>query len=42
MNKKRVHTPEGVRDVYLMYLTVKKEPYPQGRCLNSSIEKEIP
>lgn len=75
MNKKRVHTPEGVRDVYgteygqrsklkaklnkvfasygyegselqdlnsLMYLTVKKEPYPQGKCLNSSIEKEIP
>ena len=51
MNKKRVHTPEGVRDVYgteygqrskLKYLTVKKEPYPQGRCLNSSIEKEIP
>ena len=39
MNKKRVHTPEGVRDVYL---TVKKEPYPQGKCLNSSIEKEIP
>ena len=76
MNKKRVHTPEGVRDVYGteygqrsklkaklnkvfasygyegirtpgfeffdVYLTVKKEPYPQGRCLNSSIEKEIP
>ena len=74
MNKKRVHTPEGVRDVYgteygqrsklkaklnkvfasygyegirtqdlnsLMYLTARKEPYPQERCLSSSTEKAI-
>mgnify|MGYP000013655494 CR=1 FL=1 len=75
MNKKRVHTPEGVRDVYgteygqrsklkaklnkvfasygyegirtpgfefFDVFNSEKEPYPQGKCLNSLIEKEIP
>lgn len=76
MNKKRVHTPEGVRDVYGteygqrsklkaklnkvfasygyegirtpgfeffdVFNSEKRIQYPQGRCLNSSIEKEIP
>ena len=75
MNKKRVHTPEGVRDVYgteygqrsklkaklnkvfasygyegirtpgfefFDVFNSEKGPYPQGKCLNSSIEKEIP
>ena len=54
MNKKRVHTPEGVRDVYgteygqrsklkaKLNKVFASYGYPQGRCLNSSIEKEIP